>query len=148
MKYFCFLYHFFSDVCGALLAELVKASDCPKDYQCSKCGGKKISMVEVCNDGKCRPKFHAGCFVTKNRGKKWTVDDATDCANFYDLYSGCKGFSFGKKLLFLNYIGCRLVTDMKNFRNKPYYTQEPKDTSQGIIRHFMQEPKAQFKRYG
>ena len=100
MKYFCFLYHFFSDVCGALLVELVKASDCPKDYQCSKCGSKEICMVEVCNDGKCRPKFHAGCFVTKNKGKEWTVDDATDCANFYDSDSGCKGFSFGKNCCF------------------------------------------------
>ena len=134
-------------ICIILFAETAKASDCPRGYECPEVGSTESCMVEVCNDGKCRPKFHAGCFVTKNKGNAWTVDDAGDCANLCDSDSGCKGFSFGKQMIFFNDIGCRLATDMENCKNNLYYIQEPKNLSRRIIGRLMQDPKAPSERY-
>ena len=145
MNSFCFLASLV--ICATLFAELAKAANCPKNYECPEAGSREGCMVEVCRNGRCKPKFHAGCFVTKNNGNLWTEDDAADCAKLCDSDSGCKGFSFGKQMIFFNDIGCRLATDMEECKNKLYYIQEPKNLSRRIIGRLMQDPKAPSKRY-
>ena len=146
MNCFCLLANLV--ICATFFAGFAKSADCPKNYECPEAGSTESCMVEVCRNGRCKPKFHAGCFVRLNNGKLWTVYDAPDCAKLCDSDPGCKGFSFGKQMVLFDYIGCRLATDMKDCYNKDYYVQEPKNTSRGKIGNLMQDPEAPVKSYG